>query len=227
MYNISVRSIYERLDLKTLTAVAGICGPAILVACDVSLGLLDSGYSFIHYSISSLAWAKLGWIQTVGFMAIGLLIEFFVVGLWMSIKGVRGFGFGIFLLMLFGFGMLLVGAFHTDPAAGPATFDGTIHGFAAKFVFWFFPVAVLLIAPSLRKEPYWRGLFFYSLASAVFAIGFMANSLRMPHDFDWFGLFERILVADEIIWIWIMAVWLLRLSLKQKKMLRQTGAETL
>ena len=108
----------------------------------------------------------------------------------------------------------MIGAFHTDPAVGPKTVDGAIHGLAAKFIFWVFSAAVLLIAPTLRKDPRWKALFIYSIATAVVAIGFMVNSIWTPPDFAWFGLFERILVAVEILWVEIMALWLLRLSFK-------------
>jgi hypothetical membrane protein len=206
------RPILGPLGLKSLLALAGILGPIILVVTDFTVAASDPGYSFIRHSISSLAWARLGWLQTIGFLTIGLLTEVFVAGLFFSIKGRLGFGFGIALLSCFGFGLLMIGAFHTDPAVGPHTIEGTIHGLAAKFIFWFFAVASLLIAPTLWKDPYWKPLFIYSLATAGFAIAFMVYSLWMPPDFAWFGLFERILVAIEVLWIEVMAVWLLRLS---------------
>jgi hypothetical membrane protein len=212
--NFLTHHIAGRLNLRSILALAGIAGPVILIITDLIVAFSDPGYNFIRHSISSLAWARLGWIQTLGFLTIGLLTELFVAGLYFSIRGRRGFGFGIALLVCFGFGLLLIGAFHTDPATGPRTVEGTIHGLAAKFIFWLFPVAAFLIAPSLRKDPQWKPLFYYTIASGVFAIGFMINSIWMPPYFDWFGLFERILVADEVIWVEVMAIWMLRLSLQ-------------
>jgi hypothetical membrane protein len=222
------RPILWRLSFRSLLALAGIAGPLILIVTDFTVAFSDPGYSFIRHSISSLAWANLGWVQTLGFLAIGLLTEFFVAGLYFSIKGRRGFGFGAFLLACFGFGMLMIGAFHTDPANGPNTVDGTIHGLAAKFIFLIFAIAVLLMALTLRKDPYWKPLFIYSIAAALFAIGFMLNSIWMPPDFKWFGLFERILVADEIFWVEVMAIWLLRFSMRsiEKTFPAQTGENT-
>jgi hypothetical membrane protein len=218
-----VLSTYQRLGIKVALSLAGIIGPAIFILTDASLGLTVPGYNFIKNSISSLAWTDLGWLQTIGFMAVGLLIELFVAGLFISIRGRRGFGFGIIFLMFFGFGLLMVGGFHTDAVEGVTTVQGTIHIWSAKCVFWFFPVAVLLISPSLRKDPYWRPLFFYSIGAAIFAVVFMISSLLIPDDFNWFGLFERILVADEIIWVLVVAIRLLRLSISQRKMLKESG----
>jgi hypothetical protein len=189
----------------------------ILIFTDLSVALSDPGYNYLRHSISSLAWANLGWVQTLGFLAIGLLTECFVAGLYFSIDGRRGFGRGIALLACFGFGLLMIGAFHTDHAVGPQTSDGIIHGLTAKFIFWVFSASVLLIAPTLRKDPRWKPLFVYSIVTAVLSIGFMINSIWMPPDFAWFGLFERILVGVEIVWVEIMAIWLLRLSLKDSQ----------
>jgi hypothetical protein len=214
---IFIRSVFEHLDLRIFLAGAGVLAPVIMIAADITLGLLNPGYSFLRSSISSLALTEFGWIQTLSFMATGLLMVLFVVGLFLGIEGIRGFRLGLGAMILFGFALLAVGAFHADLATSEPTFEGLVHGVAAKTVFWLFPVGVILIAPSLKKEPYWRPLFFYSLGAAVFAVGFMANSLRMPRDFAWFGLFERVLVADEIIWVLVMGIWLLRQSIRDRK----------
>jgi hypothetical membrane protein len=216
---IFIRSLSEHVDVETVLATSGIMGPIIFVAADIILGLLNPGYNFLHSSISSLARTELGWIQTLGFMVAGILVVLFAVGLFLGLRGGRAFRLGIAAMVLFALGLLLVGAFHADPSGGPSTFEGMIHGVAAKLVFWLFPVAVLLMAPSLKNEPFWRPLFFYSLGAAIFALGLMANSLRMPSDFAWFGLFERILVADEIIWVLVMAIWLLRQSIRERRKL--------
>jgi hypothetical protein len=208
------KPILGKLSINSLLALAGIVGPLILVVTDFTAAFSDPNYNFIHDSISSLAWTRLGWIQTIGFLTIGLLVELFVAGLLFSIRGRKGFGFGITLLVFFGFGLLLIGAFHTDQAGGPHTMEGAIHGVAAKIIFWLFPLANLLITPSLRKSIYWKSLFVYSIAAAGLAIVLMISSVWLSDESGFFGLFERILVADEVIWVAIMAIWLLRLSLR-------------
>jgi hypothetical membrane protein len=217
------RPVIGKLGLNGLLAIAGIVGPIVLVVMDIIAATSSPGYSFIRDSISSLAWAKLGWVQTIGFLVIGLLIELFVAGLLFSIRGVRGFGLGIALIAIFGFGLLLVGAFHTDPANGPQTLEGQIHGFASKTIFWLFPLAVLLIAPSLRHDHYWRPLFVYTIGTAAFAVILMIASLWMPDKDSYFGLFERILVADEVLWLAITGLWLLRLSVKHSNRRRKAA----
>jgi len=56
----------------------------------------------VRQSISSLALTSMGWIQTIGFMLIGLMIESFTAGLYLNINRRRGFGFGTALLAFSG-----------------------------------------------------------------------------------------------------------------------------
>jgi hypothetical protein len=69
------------------------------------------GYNPIRDSISSLAFTPMGWLHTIAFLAMGLLMEIFVAGLLFGIRGVRGLGLGVGLLVCFGFGLLLIAAF--------------------------------------------------------------------------------------------------------------------
>ncbi len=223
--SLMARPVLGRLSLTGLLALAGVAGPLMFFIGDLFAGLSASNYNLVRDSISSLAWARIGWIQTIGFLAIGLLVEVFTAGLFLSIRGVRGFGLGILLLVCFGFGLLLVGAFHTDMPGRRHTIDGTIHGVAANTVFWLLPAATLLIAPSLKKDPYWEPLFTYSVASALFALAWiLVYRLWLPEELSWFGLYERILVADEIIWVEVMAIWLLRYSLRVTTEWRYAGS---
>jgi len=155
----------------------------------------------------------MGWLQSIGFLAIGLLVEVFVAGLLFSIRGTRGFSVGMGLLVCFGFGLLLIGAFREDPVGSQHTIQGTIHTVAAATVFSIFPVASLLIAFSLRKDPYWQGLFVHTIVMTGLALAFVIGYLCLSAKLSWIGLYERILVANIVIWVEIMAIRLLRLSL--------------
>lgn len=211
------KPFFGRLNLNGLLALAGVAGPIVLLIADLIAALSAAGnnYSLVRHSISILAWMPMGWLQTVGFLAIGLLVEMFAAGLFLSIRRARGFAFGIVLLVCFGFGLLLIGAFHTDIPGNPNTVDGTIHGVAASTAFWLLPIASLLITPSLKEDPYWKPLFPYSMAIALFAlIWILIYRVWLPADLSWFGLYERILVITEVLWVEVMAIWQLRLSLR-------------
>jgi hypothetical membrane protein len=212
-------SFFKRFNIHSVLALAGILGPLALAIGDLTAATSSPGYSLVNNSISSLALTSIGWLQTIGFLALGLLVEIFTAGLLFNVKRARWFHLGITVLVFFGFGMLLIGAFNTDPVGAARTIEGRIHGFAASTDFSLFAVAVLALAPSLRQDPDWQPLFRYSLVTCVLAV-LLGVTLRFFKDgSSWFGLVERILVANMIIWVEVAAINLLRLSLRRRKQL--------
>jgi hypothetical protein len=198
-------------------ALAGMAGPVVLAVTDLTASFTNTSYSLVRDSISSLALTHIGWLQTIGFLAIGLLVEIFVAGLLFNIKRVRGFHLSIGLLVFFGFCLLLIGAFHTNPVGGPDTIDGTIHSLVATGAFWIFPIAVFIIAPSLRKDPNWSNIFHYTIATAGLGL-ILVIALGIAQDkISWFGLLERLLVANMIIWVEVVAIKLLCLSVNRER----------
>jgi hypothetical protein len=208
------RSILGPLNIYVTFALAGLLGPIVLGFADLIAALSASGYSPIRDSISSLALAPMGWLQTIGFLVIGLLMEIFILGLYLCIRRGRYFGLSIGIFVCCSFGLLLIGAFHADPTGAPSTLAGTIHSGTANTVFILFPVVCFLMAPSLRGDTYWKELFLYTIVTGILASILAIVVLLIPDESGWFGLYERILVADIGIWVEVMALWLLRLSIR-------------
>jgi hypothetical protein len=211
-----VLSFVRRLNIHSALAVAGILGPLALVAGDLGAASITPYYSLIKNSISSLALSSIGWLQTIGFLALGLLIEIFTAGLLYNVKRARWFHLGIAAFVFFGFGMLCIGAFNTDIPGGPTTIKGTIHGLATMLSFSLFPIAILLLGFNFKKDPEWRHMYRYSIVTCILSVVFGVALRFFKDGANYFGLVERILVANMIIWIEVMAVNLFRLSLKRR-----------
>lgn len=206
--------LFGWFKLHEFLAVAGIAGPLLLLGAEIVVLPSVGNYSPVRDSISSLAWGWLGWIESSTFLITGLLLETFAAVLLLGIRWSRGFKLGIFLLTCSGFGLILIGAFRADAPYFAPTISGQIHGIAANITFTLLPLAILLIAPSLKKDPYWRSMFVFSIAIAVFALIWIGiYRVWLPQQLSWFGLYERILAGFEIIWVEVMAFWLLRLFL--------------
>lgn len=214
----NLTSTIKRLNIHSALAFAGMAGPVVLIVTDIVASSANPGYSLVRDSISSLALAELGWVQTIGFLAIGLLVEIFVAGLLYNIRARWGFHPSITCLVIMGFGLLLLGAFRTEPVGAPENTEGIIHNIAATAVFWLFPVATLLIAPSVKHDPYWKNVYKYTIITGI--LGFILVILVVileNTDSSWFGLAERLLVANMIIWVEVMAFKLLYLSLTRDR----------
>jgi len=63
----------------------------------------------------------------------------------------------------------------------------------------------------------------YSAATGLVAFGLAVGRLFLPQ-LSWFGLYERLTVANAIAWVEVSAVWLLLLSLRRRRKLKQTGS---
>ncbi len=214
---VTAANIVRRVNFHSVLAMAGMAGPIVLAATDLSVGIAQPGYSPIKDSISSLALTHLGWVQTIGFLAIGLLVEIFVAGLLFNVRPARGFHLGIGLLVVFGFCLLLIGAFRTDPVGtDPHTTEGAIHTFVASGVFWLFPLALAFMAPSLRQDTHWHNIYVYTLAACVIDVVLVVAMGIFGDTVGWFGLMERLTVANMIIWVEVAAIKMLRLSLKRR-----------
>lgn len=205
----------RRLSVHSIPAIAGIVGPVVYFAGDITASLSTPNYSPIRNSISSLALTSIGWLQTIGFLVLGLLIEVFVVGLFISIRRARGFNPGLALLLLCGFGMMMIGAFRMDAAGGSHTVQGTIHSATAYALALLLPIALLLLTPSLKSDQRWGGIYAYTLFAGILGLALVAGLIWLRNLAGWFGLYERIMVANVTIWVAVAAANLMRLSLRR------------
>jgi MFS family permease len=205
----------KHLNINSVPALVGIVGPIVLVAGDIAAPLSTPGYSPIRDSISSLALTRIGWLQSICFLAMALLLEIFVAGLFFNIRRARGFHAGIGLLALCGFVLMLIAAFHMDAPGAQRTTAGIIHTVASYGLGLLFPIAILSLAPSLKSTPNWRNIFVYTLVAGILALALIMGTF-LTEQTGWFGLYERIIVANAIIWVEVVAVHLLRLSLRRE-----------
>ena len=215
---------FIRWNLHTALAIAGIIGPIMLTVSDLWAGFASPSYSIIENSISSLALTSIGWLQTIGFLALGLLIEIFTAGMLFNMKGARGFYPGIAIFVFFGFTMLLIGAFRTDPVGVATTVEGRIHGLTAQATFMLFPVALLCLISSIKKDVNWRHLYHYTAVSLVLAVILIVVIRVMQEPNPAFGIMERLLVLNMILWVEIAAINLFIISLKRKAVVQPVSS---
>jgi hypothetical protein len=205
----------RHLNLFGMVALAGVVIPFLMLLTEAVLIYFNPGYNPIVESISALGLKPLGWVQSISFLMVGLLTEIFAFGLYFSIKRRVGFRTAIALLVFFGFGLLLIGAFRTHPSGGSYTVENIIHYLTAHTIFALFPIACFLMAISLRADPGWKVLFGYTVVTGVIAAVLVILWISFQFQINWFGLYERILVANAVIWLEVMAINLLRLSIRE------------
>jgi MFS family permease len=202
------------LDVNSLPAIVGIVGPIVLIAGDLVASSSVPGYSLVRDSVSSFALTSLGWLQTICFLGMGLLLLIFVGGLYFNIRRARGFHAGITLLALCGFVLMLIAAFHMEHSGAPPI-DGTIHTIASYGLGLLFPIAIFSLTPSFRSTPNWRNIFVYTLIAGVLGFGLIIGAI-FGDQTGWFGLYERIIILNALIWVEVVAIHFLRLLLRRE-----------
>lgn len=208
-------STSKRLNIYSVPALVGIIGPLIVAVGDLAASLSVPGYSLVRNSVSSLALTDIGWLQSICFLAMGLLLEIFVAGLFFNIRRARGFHLGIGLLALCGFVLMLIAAFHMDVPGAERTIDGIIHTIASYGLGLLFPIAILSLAPSLKSTPNWKNVFVYTLIAGILGFGLIIGAI-FGNQRGWFGLYERITILNALIWVEVVAIHFLRLLLRRE-----------
>jgi len=203
-------SMSKHLNINSVPAIVGIVGPIVVIVGDLAASLSIPGYSPIRDSVSSLALTSIGWLQSICFLAMGLLWEIFTAGLYFTLRRTRGFHVGIVLFALCGFVLMLIATFHMDHFGAPPI-DGTIHTIASYGLGLLFPIAILSLAPSLKNTPNWKNIFIYTLIAGVLALVLILGAL-LAEQRGWFGLYERIIILNALVWVEVVAIHFLRVT---------------
>jgi len=187
----------------SLGVLAGIASPIVSWGLSVVVIAGWPGYDPIAQSISLLANAPLGWLQTVAFAVTGLLGAAWALGL-SSVLGVtlRQRGLVRWLLLLQAVIALGFAVLPTDPVGVPRTLVGSLH--LANFYLYSvtMPITLLALAMVMRWDPRWQGGARLTLLAAGLVL--VATAL-VPATVDgpltpWLGLLERIYVAVPSAW---------------------------
>jgi hypothetical protein len=205
----------KRLNIDSVPAIVGIVGPIVVIVGDLAASLSTAGYSPIRDSVSSLALTPIGWLQTICFLAMGLLLVIFVSKFFFNIRRARGFHAGIGLLAFCGFVLMLIAAFHMDAPGAKRTTDGIIHTIASYSLGLLFPIAILSLTRSLKSDPNWKNISIYTLVAGILALALILVAL-LAEQRGWFGLYERIIILNALIWVEVVAIHFLRLLLRQE-----------
>ena len=191
------------------SAIAGIVGPVLYTITWLVLGFLEPTYSHTGDPISNLSavGASFALVMTIVIFVFAILIIVFAFGLQRGLP--PGFWGGPVALVIAGVGYVGIAlaplnlADPGDPNV-PHTISATVTVFAMM-------LAPVLTFPRLRRDPGWRNLSGYSIATTVVAFAFMVMA-SLPAFTDWDGLMQRLVLAVFLVWMIVIASRLYALS---------------
>lgn len=191
------------------SAIAGIVGPVLYTITWLVLGFFEPTYSHTRDPISNLSavGASFALVMTIVIFVFAILIVVFAFGLQRGLPS--GFWAGPGALVIAGVGYVGIAlaplnlADPGDPNV-PHTISATVTVFAMM-------LAPVLTFPRLRRDPRWRNLSGYSIATTVVAFAFMVMA-SLPTFADWAGLMQRLVLAVFLVWMVVIAIRLYALS---------------
>jgi hypothetical membrane protein len=198
---------------QRLFAICGIVAPILFLLLVVVASLLRPGYSQIHNFISDLGVGPYAIIQNTNFIIFGLLIIGFALGLRGGLPAPQGRALkaGIWLIIIFGFGILFAGVFPENYLSqGP-------HNLASSTAFLSIIAAQLLIWQGLKNadDSVWGRYRTYSLISGLLTlILLLVLRVAISTSGDYQGAAQRAFLA--VPWIWIALTGLKLYSLNKR-----------
>jgi hypothetical membrane protein len=195
-----------------LAILAGIAAPIISWGLSVVVIAGWPGYDPVSESISLLANAPLGWLQTLAFVISGVLGAAFALGL-SRVLGSTGRDRSLVratLLLLAGLALGFA-IFPTDADGRGISTIGQVH----LAIFYAYaiamPVTLLLVGRVMGRDPRWRAA---SRPTRIAGVLVIASALLVPLTLNgpltpWLGVLERIYVAIPSLWqVWVGIVGL-------------------
>lgn len=219
-----------------LLLLCGVIGPPLFFVVLLIEGATRDGYSAWRIAGSYLALSNQGWEQITNFVVCGLLCIAFAIGLRRIWREGKASIWGPRLVGLFGLGLVIAGAFVTDPGWGyppgapvggsEQTWHGWIHGINGLLLFLVvLPAACFVLARRFADSPQDRGWATYSrlTGALILFISLPLGTFVMPiAEHAGFPVVDGLVQRIEIFIAW---TWLALVALHEWRDFHQARSE--
>jgi hypothetical membrane protein len=201
------RPALSRAKLLARLALAGV---AVYVAIDVLLAFLRPGYSLIYNAESDYGRGAWYWVMDINFLLRCALSLAIAAALYRAARPDGRTRSGLALLVTWAICSGLLAFFADDPEGTPQHGSGIVHLILAFIAFTAITIGAILISASLISDPAWRPAAPILLAISVAgALTYLLLGTAHQHHAPG-GLYERIFLGLELLWIAVAAVAIVR-----------------
>ena len=185
-------------------ALGGVVGPILFTVTTLICASLRPGYSHAHHFISELGATgtpNAGLMNFAGFIPSGLMLAALGLSLTLLLPGKFLARSGSILLIIFGFGMTVVGFFSCDegcPRTG--SLENNIHDQISGPIFLCAISGSLMLGFAFRRLPFWEKLWIYSIVSALLSLGFLIALINSLESNTHTGMWQRFLLLTLFLW---------------------------
>jgi len=184
-----------------------LAGVAVYVAIDVLLAFLRPGYSLIYNAESDYGRGPWYWVMDLNFLlrcALSLAIAAALSRALGPDGRARG---GVALVVTWAISSGLLAFFADDPEGTPQHGSGVVHLVLAFIAFTAIAIGAIWISASLMSDPAWRPFAPLLLTISVAgAVAYLLLGAVLKHHHAPGGLFERIFLGLELLWIVVAAI---------------------
>jgi len=200
------RDSSRRADPLAWLALAGV---VLYVAVDVLLAFLRPRYSLLHNAESDYGRGPWYWVMDLNFLlrcALSLAAAGALARATRLDARARG---GLALLVIWAACSGLLAFFADDIEGQPLHGSGVVHLALAIIAFIAMAVGAIVISGGLRSDPAWRPAAAVLLPVALAgAAAFLLLGTAAGHKHAPGGLYERIFLGLELLWIAMAAGWI-------------------
>jgi hypothetical protein len=188
-----------------------LAGVTLYVAIDVLLAFLRPAYSLLYNAESDYGRGPWYWVMDINFLLRCALSLAIAAALYRvaRLDGRTRWGLGLLATWAVCSGVL---AFFADnPRGTPITTSGVVHGVLAVIAFTAITVGAILISASLMSDPTWRpaGPILLTISIGI-VLAYLLLGAPHKHYHAPGGLYERIFLGLELLWIAVAAIAIAR-----------------
>jgi Protein of unknown function (DUF998) len=200
------RQRHASLSTKLLARLA-LAGVGVYVAIDVLLAFLRPGYSLIYNAESDYGRGPWYWVMDLNFL-LRCALSLAIAGALSQVLRPGGrTRAGLALLVTWAICSGLLAFFADDIEGTPQHGSGIVHLILAFIAFTAIVIGTILISASLMSDPAWRPAAPVLLAISIAgAIAYLLLGGALKHHHAPGGLYERIFLGLELLWIVIAAI---------------------
>jgi hypothetical membrane protein len=190
-----------------------LAGVAVYVAIDVLLAFLRPGYSLVYNAESDYGRGPWYWVMDLNFLLRCALSLAIASALYRVVRLDGRTRAGLALLVTWAICSGLLAFFADDPEGTPQHGSGVVHLILAFIAFTCIAVGTILISATLMSDPAWRPAAPVLLAISVAgALAYLLLGAAAKHHHAPGGLYERIFLGLELLWIVVAAIAVARRS---------------
>jgi hypothetical protein len=188
-----------------------LAGVGAYVAIDVLLAFLRPQYSLLYNAESDYGRGPWYWVMDINFLLRCALSLAIAAALYRVVRLDGRTRAGLALLVTWAVCSGLLAFFADNPEGTPVTGSGVVHLVLAFIAFACITVGAILISASLISDPAWRPAAPALLAiSVAAALAYLLLGTAHQHNHVPGGLYERIFLGLELLWIAVAAIVIAR-----------------